>query len=126
MKSNSAGKRWVVKEEGRTWVVYVLRCPMTGEAKYVGQTYNTQRRMRQHLHGDEPATKKWVADLKKIYLQPVMHIVEKDLPRKRAFSAETEWVEGLTAAGANLINISAVRWQTRRSMVEKYLAESDT
>jgi hypothetical protein len=90
----------------RTHCVYVLRDPRTGEARYVGETYDRKYRYKYHVGATTIATRDWVLELRRLGLVPTMHVVQQYLPtRSSSLAAEREWIRGLLKAGANLLNV---------------------
>ena len=95
-------------------VVYSLADPDSGEIRYVGQTRNSlDTRLRNHLRGlatDAAAGRRfspcqaWIADCLDAGKMPII----KALQVGGTWDAsEAAWIERLTAAGNDLLNIRA-------------------
>jgi len=85
--------------------VYVLSDPRTGEARYVGETHNPARRHAQHANGTATMrTWAWSRELRVKGLRPLMRVVETCRSRMESRAAEREWIRGLSASGAHLLN----------------------
>lgn len=60
--------------------IYLLKCPLSGEVKYVGKTANPERRYKQHVKKlDKQMTpkRKWLEMLFAKNLKPIIEVIEK-------------------------------------------------
>lgn len=113
--------------------VYALVCPLSGEPRYVGRTWNPRRRRVQHenpngLPSDHPR-RTWVERLRERGLSPefvVLETVERgegDPLRldDRARERELCWIEGLRTRGFRLLNCGPdARWQGPNGPKERH------
>ena len=64
----------------KTTFIYVLKCPLSGEVRYVGKTNNPQERYREHMniaHGEGTYRYNWVMSLRKKNLRPILEIIKE-------------------------------------------------
>ncbi len=83
------------KIEGRKKYIYSLSDPITKEPRYIGQAFNVERRVKQHLGeaGTQEYLKaKWLYSLWARGLSPVVHIVET-VELEDCFKAENKWIK---------------------------------
>lgn len=65
----------------KTWV-YVLKCPMTYEVKYVGRTWKPKERLKQHImsslkyNGNNPDLARWICLLNIYGYNPIFKIID--------------------------------------------------
>lgn len=75
--------------------IYALRCPVSGEVRYIGQSADPRRRLRHHLVevGKHPhlAKSQWIAGLVSVGLQPELEVLEW-VPAGDAVAAERRWI----------------------------------
>ena len=88
-----------MKESG----IYALKCPTTGEIRYVGQAKNISARIGQHFRNFKNSKGKgyygnWIRSLKS---EPIPFVLEltKDLDDRERY-----WIKRLRAEGAKLAN----------------------
>ncbi len=74
--------------------VYVLRCPLSNEVRYVGITsQDPQKRFKNHLHEKfDNAKTRWFKDLKEQNKQPILEIVKANLSFAGAHKVEQELI----------------------------------
>jgi len=64
----------------KTTFIYVLKCPLSGEVRYVGKTNNPEQRYKNHLNkARDGGTHKrnWIGLLRKKSLKPVFEIIKE-------------------------------------------------
>ena len=88
--------------------IYALKCPLTDEIKYVGQTINGITRPLEHIINKSHSSKvnAWVNGLSEMGLSPHIIILEKELHRKELNSREIYWIHYYIKAGHKLLNVS--------------------
>lgn len=87
------------------WSVYVLRCPDSGEVRYVGVSKAPEKRLARHMTEARAGRTKrhnWVRSLDKANKHPVLEVIETDVEDWK--SAERRWVSHYRSAGCNLVN----------------------
>lgn len=88
--------------------IYALKCPLTDEIKYVGQTINGINRPLDHIINKSHSNKvnAWVNGLSEMGLSPHIIILEKDLHKKEINCREIHWIHYYIKAGNKLLNVS--------------------
>lgn len=86
--------------------IYVLRCPITNEIRYVGKTNNPLQRFKAHNNKARDVNtykRNWINSLRKEGLKPVFEIIEEcsiDIWKER----EKYWIEFYIKEGCKLTN----------------------
>jgi predicted GIY-YIG superfamily endonuclease len=98
---------------GSTMVVYALCDPRDGTARYIGITNNMLARYNEHLRLNGPNERKqaWLTELLDAHLLPIMHNLEVVEVYEEARDREVAWIEAYIAAGADLLNDEAYRYE---------------
>lgn len=88
--------------------IYALKCPLTDEIKYVGQTTKGIDRPLEHIINKSHSEKVnlWVNELGGIGLSPHIIILERDLYKRDINSREIYWIHYYIKAGHKLLNVS--------------------
>lgn len=75
--------------------IYALICPMTNEVKYIGASYDVERRFRSHLNNKWPNMKMkiWMNILKENNLQPTFKVLEILQTRLESVEREQFYIE---------------------------------
>ena len=103
--AQSAQKPTGEADDTKQMKVYVLREPVGGEARYIGQTTLTlEKRFDHHFdraraHPDRDLSR-WLLHLKSLGLKPDMEVLEETMDA----SAEGRWIQRYLESGANLLN----------------------
>lgn len=88
--------------------VYGLIDPITNELRYIGKSYNVQRRLSEHLEPNQLKLKthkaRWINSLFKKGLKPTFIILENNLNQKNVNEAECFYIEYYKFLGARLTN----------------------
>lgn len=103
-----------------TVYIYALCEPDTGEARYIGQTRNVERRLESHLSGSSGwGLHIWLSGLVVSGVMPIIRVIES-LPGGVDFYArERYWIQRYVAEGAMLVNqINNARWSEVRASLE--------
>lgn len=94
---------------GRSWCIYTLSDPLTGDVRYVGWTTNPRVRLCSHVSavrsGSETNTHKsnWIKRLMRTGLEPHLNIIEKGCGQNWP-AREKFWINHFRAAGVALLN----------------------
>lgn len=89
-------------------LIYVLKCPNTGEVRYVGKTVCLRRRINEHLRdaGKEKNHRSyWIASLLAAGLAPVVEVID-EVSSEHWPQWEVAWIEFFKEQGARLVNSS--------------------
>lgn len=90
----------------RTWIIYALIDPRDGNVRYIGLTEYPDARLKQHIQGDGNIPKrKWVSELNRLGLSPIMRTIETVHSLTEAFEREGYWIRYSANRGASLVNI---------------------
>lgn len=97
----------------KTFHIYALCEPGTGEVRYIGATHNPVQRMYNHWrlsnsnnhNGWKSPSVLWLEALKQLKTKPTMQILEV-VPEDQWREAERKWIAFYREQGANLTNIS--------------------
>lgn len=88
----------------KTYCIYTISCPKSGEVRYVGLTYNFPLRKASHLALSD-YTGEWIESLKKEKLIPVFTIIESvTCSKEDALKREQFWIKEYRKKGCSLIN----------------------
>jgi len=86
------------------YFVYVLKCPITKEIRYVGQTADVGPRLGAHLSDKKKSDKSgWIQGLMAMGLSPEIEVIE-ECDRDSRFERESFHVKTLRSAGVELLN----------------------
>lgn len=88
--------------------IYALDCPITGAARYVGQTVYPDRRLRRHINESRKEkwhVHKWIKSLLSKNLRPIMEILDV-VPDNEADFWEREYIQNFRERGFNLTNLT--------------------
>lgn len=94
-------------ESTREWVIYILKCPTTGEVRYVGWTFDLKKRLKNHAYTAQKFSRYrdcWIRKLMASELFPVSEVVERGNGDWAA--AERKWISRYRQAGASLTNLT--------------------
>lgn len=76
------------------YCVYILRCPITKDVKYVGMTTNMVDRFRRHLSNKENIQKyNWIKFLGENNLLPIAEVMYSDLTKEQAEQKEINTIK---------------------------------
>lgn len=91
--------------------IYALRCPASGEIRYIGKTNNLLSRMRDHMSsaraGERTWRARWVRGLIARGLRPSMEIVRKISEGQDWRAAEIEEIARHKGMGCRLTNLTS-------------------
>lgn len=88
-----------------TAYIYGLFDPRDTSLRYVGQTIETEKRLREHLRIFDGTPKShWITEVLSCGLSPKL-IVLNEVPRKEADVCETETIDRYRALGCDLLNV---------------------
>lgn len=95
--------------EGMTFI-YVLIDPRDNAIRYVGKSDDPQHRLGVHMSEREkvaPHKSRWVAQLKKLGLRPLIYVIE-EVPQEKWQEREIYWIDFFRdTLGCDLTNIAA-------------------
>lgn len=93
----------------RTWVIYSLIDPCSGEVRYIGWTTRPRSRLHVHLsnarRGETYYVSRWIARLLSEDKQPIMQIIATGKGAGYA-EAEQQWIARYRAWGCRLTNLT--------------------
>lgn len=91
-----------------TTYIYILKCPVSGDVRYVGKTINLKKRFNCHY---SPANKKtktylwsWVKGLRNKGMKPIMEVIEEC--GGNWAERERYWISFYKTNGAKLCNLT--------------------
>jgi hypothetical protein len=90
------------------WFIYVLRCPISWDVRYVGKAMDPADRLRRHMAASSRAKYHagyWLESLKRLGLKPLLEIVDVGMGNGHG-AAERAWIAEYRSRGANLTNTS--------------------
>jgi len=98
----------------RTVSIYAL-CDPDGSVRYIGKSHDPEERIVQHLaqhlypSRHDPYNPKilWLQELRLSGLEPVIKILEEDIPQHRSAEREKHWIDWHLAQGCDLTNKKA-------------------
>lgn len=86
--------------------IYILKCPITDEVRYVGKTNNPNERYKNHLnklHGEGTHKRNWINSLRNKGLKPIFEIIDVvDIEEWK--EKEKYYIKYYRDAGCNLVN----------------------
>lgn len=89
---------------GKMTYIYALRCPLTGDIRYVGKSNNPELRLQKHM---SPATNwrkiQWVREVKAEGKRLELVILER-VPASNYRKVEDIWIKFFLEAGCPLVN----------------------
>ncbi len=94
-------------ESSRQWVVYALKCPATGDVRYIGWTFNIAKRLKSHAYTAQKFDRYrdcWIRKVMACGLFPASEIVEQGTGDWAA--AERKWISHYRREGARLTNLT--------------------
>jgi predicted GIY-YIG superfamily endonuclease len=87
------------------YVVYALVDPRSQDICYIGITNHPERRMNQHINGEDNLRKQaWLQSLRTHGLRPTMKILETVTGQKEARRREEQWIAACEHVGIDLLN----------------------
>lgn len=92
--------------------IYILRNPITNEIKYVGQTKDINRRLRDHIKTSQNKESThyktykstWIRSLIKQNVDPVLEVIETCESLEQSNIRERYWIDKLSQDGEKLTN----------------------
>lgn len=91
-------------------LIYILCCPITGDAHYVGKTTQGMTRPLQHLkESHNHKIKEWVSDLRELSHKPIIKIIEQVDEYTNLDSRELYWIQKYLNDGALLLNVNLIK-----------------
>jgi hypothetical protein len=85
--------------------VYALKCPDTGDVRYIGKTCDIERRVKWHMNQKTKDHKGfWVAKLKRDKKRPLVQVLASGLTFDQANDLEVFLIAMLRLMGADLVN----------------------
>ena len=76
-----------------TTAIYALRDPYTDDVRYIGQSIDPTKRLREHLTDTHDTPKvQWIRTLLETGQRPRLEILERGLTTQQAFKAEQKWI----------------------------------
>jgi hypothetical protein len=89
----------------RTFYVYALKCPDTGDVRYIGKTCDPERRFRWHMYQKTKDHKGfWIQKLRRNKKKPVIQVLASGLTFDQANNLEIFLIALLRLMGTNLVN----------------------
>ena len=90
--------------------IYALCDPETREVRYVGQTvHRPEARMLGHLASARYSrTLKAARWIRSLPCEPLVRVLERDVPRADLAAREREWIRTMKRRGAKLVNTAEV------------------
>jgi hypothetical protein len=90
----------------RTYIIYALIAPRDDSIRYIGLTEYPDIRLKQQIEDDGNIHKrKWVNELNRLGLSPIMQTIETVQTLPEAFEREGYWIQYYLNMGARLVNI---------------------
>ncbi len=93
----------------RNYKIYTLNDPISGDVRYIGQTFRTLKtRLREHLRDKITNQHKmyWIIKLSKLNLTPKIVLIKENLNKEECNRLEIEYIKTYKEAGYKLINIT--------------------
>jgi hypothetical protein len=101
-------------------VIYGIRDPRTNEIRYVGKTFNFEKRKASHLIPSslrkDTLLAKWLKGLIDDKVLPDFFIIDSDIPYSVSLMAEQSWINYYSERGCDLLNINLpteTRWRKK-------------
>jgi group I intron endonuclease len=89
----------------RTYSIYSLNEPNSEIVRYIGFSYNPNKRYEEHLRENNICYKRnWVKSLKNENQLPLLYIIEDGLTKDEALQKEIHYIKLLKSVGARLTN----------------------
>lgn len=86
--------------------IYILKCPVTQEIRYVGKTNNPEERLKNHLNSSRDKNtykRNWLNKLKELKLKPIFEIID-EVPITEWHYWEKFYIKKYIDAGCILVN----------------------
>lgn len=85
----------------RSYSVYFLRDPRTGEVGYIGMSRQPKKRFVEHWNDSYPSPlkKAWFNQLRQVDLKPELHVVFAGLTQKQAIRVESGLIQAWVSNG---------------------------
>lgn len=99
--------------------IYTLSCPKTGEIRYVGQSKNPEKRLKEHRASGTAKLYLWIHDLLANGDAPVLEIVEQCDVGAR-YKREMFWIKKLQSEGHPLLNHEVAGQATNEENMRKF------
>lgn len=103
--------------------VYILIDPRDATVRYVGKSYDPQKRLKQHLKCGwsdyNPQKAQWIQDLKIAGLEPILKILESFDNYWGVDEAEKKWIKFYVTRNVALLNLAAGGASRGRSRMVK-------
>ena len=107
-----------------TTFIYALKCPVSGEIRYVGKSNDPETRYKKHC---SPSTnerkRKWIMWLRSQGRRPELIVLE-EVPRAECKDAENAWIQFFLGTGCKLLNW-IYRGYSNKQMLREYNAAMD-
>lgn len=98
-----------------TYTVYALIDPRDNNIRYIGITYDPDRRLKEHLSNDSNVLKRnWVNELRQFGLTPRMHLLETGLSLSLALEREHFLIQHYFNEGRDLVNLRVTPHHSHR------------
>lgn len=89
----------------RTYSIYSLNEPNSEIVRYIGLSYNPNKRYSQHLNERDLCYRKnWIISLKNNNELPLLNIIEINLTKEEAIEKEIHYIKFFKSVGARLTN----------------------
>jgi len=91
--------------KNKQYSIYFLKDPSSNEIRYVGLSYNVERRFKEHLKDKNDSYKKrWINNLLINHTEPSVEIIKSGLSLSEAFELEKYYIKYLKENGVRLTN----------------------
>jgi len=92
-------------DKNREYSVYFLKDPYSDEIRYVGLSYNVEKRFKEHLKDNNDSYKKrWINNLLVNQIEPQVEVVKSGMSLSEAFELEMFYIKHLKENGVRLTN----------------------
>lgn len=112
-----------MSRETRKYSIYLLRCPVDNEIKYVGRSADLPVRYKSHIQSPTKACGAWIRGLLKQGKYPIMDELEKGLSYKESFVREREWALSIQKEHGTLLNQKYIAQVTPHVLLINYLKD---